>query len=543
MAKKPFFYVNEPTSPKLDEFDYDVIIVGSGITGLSAAHKILKKDCGITLLIIEGSDKIGGRVAVSGGTRGFFIDERQQHIKYLISKLGLMAINRREIEGEKKRVYYSRTGPIIQSHNMFDEVNGFIDRLDLTAENIELKTYEDYPDAERLARTSLNDLIINCISSSKAQEFIKAIAYTICGNFINNRVEAVSVSALWFIVMGIGAGGLRRRMKFALGNKRRQFIPDGASKVRKKLQSELESGDYKIQTKSVVNLIEFNDVCVYVSVRNGDQYKCEYVIVAVPPPESSKIKILPPKEEVARSQRSHEPGKGTFFLAMYDEPWWLENNYSGDIFGSKDNPSRFRLVYDATYPGLLSGNYLAGFFKGNSPQSGHPLRALRNCWVQTIWGENSTRQYSTDCKSFAEWRWPRENEETGIAEGGYPMTVMRPSHIKNHINPMLMPHKRVYWACSEYARCWPGTLDGAVESGEYAACSILFQLRPQSLNSQELRFITPNTVVRRKNDLPLDLVALRFFTMGIVTAVLIIFCKPVTCARLQKYIENGFQKL
>ncbi|XP_046414733.1 amine oxidase [flavin-containing] A [Neodiprion fabricii] len=519
-------YQNDPACPKPDDFDYNVIIVGSGITGLSAAHKIAEKNCGISVLVLEGSDKIGGRLAVSGVTKGFFIDNRQRHINRLIRELGLTSEYRKP-SGNEDRIYYSRSGPIVvRREKITDEIDDFVNRLDQTFQSSDLKICADYPEAKKLARMSFDAFIDDCITGSEARELMKAIVFSICG------LEAASVSTLWFIAMAIGAGGLKRRIKFALGSDWRKFIPGGAEEILKGLwRMAVHDEGTKIQTNSLVKLIEFNDVSAYVSILNGEQYKCEYVIVAVPPPESSKIRILPANEEVLKNQISHEPGRATFFVAKYDEAWWQRSNYSGDILGSIENPSELRIVYEATCPPDLSPAFLAGFLKRSADEkTTHPLEALRNCWTRTVWGaDGSALSYSTMLKHYAESKWSEEEEDSGMHRGGQPMSAMKPCHVKYHLNPMLTPHKRVYWACSEYARFWPGTMDGGVESGEYSACSILYQVRPQSLNSEELRFVTPKTapVAARKTDLPLDLVALHFVTTGIVTAILIIYCKPV----------------
>lgn len=41
---------------------------------------------------------------------------------------------------------------------------------------------------------------------------------------------------------------------------------------------------------------------------------------------------------------------------------------------------------------------------------------------------------------------------------------------------------RIYFAASEFAKDWPGTIDGALESGESAAIFLLLHARPQVLN-------------------------------------------------------------
>lgn len=47
-----------PTTPK--SYDNQVIIIGAGISGLAAAQKLAEKN--IKVLILEGRDRIGGRI-------------------------------------------------------------------------------------------------------------------------------------------------------------------------------------------------------------------------------------------------------------------------------------------------------------------------------------------------------------------------------------------------------------------------------------------------------------------------------------------------
>ncbi|XP_006811632.1 putative flavin-containing monoamine oxidase A, partial [Saccoglossus kowalevskii] len=41
--------------------DYDVIVVGAGLSGLSAAHEVKKIYPECTVLVLEAKDRVGGR--------------------------------------------------------------------------------------------------------------------------------------------------------------------------------------------------------------------------------------------------------------------------------------------------------------------------------------------------------------------------------------------------------------------------------------------------------------------------------------------------
>ena len=47
------------------DFQHDVVVVGSGAGGMTAA--LIAKDLGLDAIVIEKSDLVGGTTAVSGG--------------------------------------------------------------------------------------------------------------------------------------------------------------------------------------------------------------------------------------------------------------------------------------------------------------------------------------------------------------------------------------------------------------------------------------------------------------------------------------------
>jgi monoamine oxidase len=61
---------NELGNPK-----YDVIVVGAGMAGLSAAYRILTQRPGTNLLILESRGRIGGRIwSIPFDTKKFGLD-------------------------------------------------------------------------------------------------------------------------------------------------------------------------------------------------------------------------------------------------------------------------------------------------------------------------------------------------------------------------------------------------------------------------------------------------------------------------------------
>ncbi|RSL55648.1 hypothetical protein CEP51_014519 [Fusarium floridanum] len=99
--------------PKYDEW-YDVVVVGSGAAGLSAAVTAAKK-CGLKVLVTEKTGYFGGTSAYSGGalwipghkhqeSLGFGKDTREDATTYLKSNLG-------DLYNEDRIQAYLKTGP------------------------------------------------------------------------------------------------------------------------------------------------------------------------------------------------------------------------------------------------------------------------------------------------------------------------------------------------------------------------------------------------------------------------------------------------
>ena len=81
----------------MSEFDADVIVVGAGFTGLSAADALVA--AGLDVIVLEARDRVGGRVesaAFSDGVRvdtgGQFICDEMPEIMALTRRFGKVLV-------------------------------------------------------------------------------------------------------------------------------------------------------------------------------------------------------------------------------------------------------------------------------------------------------------------------------------------------------------------------------------------------------------------------------------------------------------------
>lgn len=55
------FIKNESCNSQNNQFIYDVIIIGAGLSGLYSAYYLTKKCNDLRILVIEGKDRLGGK--------------------------------------------------------------------------------------------------------------------------------------------------------------------------------------------------------------------------------------------------------------------------------------------------------------------------------------------------------------------------------------------------------------------------------------------------------------------------------------------------
>jgi oxygen-dependent protoporphyrinogen oxidase len=113
-----------------------VIVLGAGLAGLVAAHRLAQR--GVAVVVLEAADSVGGRMTTET-TDGFVIDRGAQflstayaHLPALVSELGLQTLWRPTgaraaivRDGEPRRVHYRNplsfaTGGLLRPRELID---------------------------------------------------------------------------------------------------------------------------------------------------------------------------------------------------------------------------------------------------------------------------------------------------------------------------------------------------------------------------------------------------------------------------------------
>lgn len=236
-----------------------------------------------------------------------------------------------------------------------------------------------------------------------------------------------------------GAGGFLQRLKISLGDKKRFFIQSGMAELVKRLSNNITKMQGIIRLSESVSNIQFSDTRTYVTTSSNKCYKCEYVIIAVPPPESLEITVEPSlSPKFKKVQSLFENGKNLFFTATFSQEFRNDNyNYPLNIITTPDCESNLKLLYDATHSSNKSQQVLAGFLDESTFQTRRKFRffnTLNKCFRGNA---------AQNCIDYKERKWmPFNLSNKESIRGGSPMSFLNPCDFQNYFNPLSIRNGR-----------------------------------------------------------------------------------------------------
>ena len=311
----------------------DVVVIGAGFAGLTAARELAKDDRSV--YVLEARNRVGGRVrnrSIGGGeeteTGGTFAGPTQNHILDLAAELGVDTFPTFN-EGENvyfadgTRMTYSDSGPTGTAPpdpSIIPDLATVVARLDEMSKQVPIDAPWEAASAGDWDRQTLEQWINENSASPRFKRLVPAATRPIFG------AEPREISLL-FTLFYIAASGDERNV----GTFERNFnTRDGAQMFRFEGGSQVLCDRLahrlgpRVKLRTPVSRIVVGKGGVRVESRRY-VITAKRVIVAVPPVLAGRIHYSPGLP-ASRVQLTRVMPQGTLLkvTAVYDRPFWRE---------------------------------------------------------------------------------------------------------------------------------------------------------------------------------------------------------------------------
>ncbi|KAK5851765.1 hypothetical protein PBY51_023293 [Eleginops maclovinus] len=473
---------------------WDVIIVGAGLSGLSAAHLLRKRNAKFKILVLEGKDRVGGRTvsaeipAANGVDRwdfgGQWVGSTQTHILELIRELGLETYAQFNIgkkvhhmggPGSKVRTY-STIIPALSLMGLMD-MTQLLWKIDRLCATVCVQEPSMTPGAVELDSMTLQSYIEKQAWTTELKEEMGVCSRSVLG------MEPSQMSFLFFLMYAAAAGGVMPLLESTPGCAQELKIKGGTQQLSQCLAEHV--GLKNVRLGSAVTAIWQDAEWARVTTTTNT-FLCRAVIVTCPPHLAAKIQYQPALPNQREFLTQNMPvGHMIKFILTYQTAFWREKGFSGEIVAGSSTGCPFCVTFDATSP---SGNAaLVGFIAGqqasqwSSKESGERREAVLSSLVKYLGPEAASFIH------YEEKDWAKEEYS-----GGCPVNVMAPGLLTYYHPSLRKPCGRIHWAGTETATMWCGYMSGAVQAGQRASLEVLAELCPMNLTQEEQEAVQHN---------------------------------------------------
>lgn len=335
----------------MQRLERDVVIVGAGATGLTAATQL--RDAGLSVIVLEARDRVGGRLwtnHIDGQMLeigGQWVSPDQTALLDTLDSLGLATYDRYR-DGES--VYIGRdgaakrfTGDIFPaSAHTESEIERLIGILDELVAQTDPAAPWEHPDAATFDHISFQAWLEQQSDDEEARE---NVALFIADAMLTKPAHAFSL--LQALLMAASAGSFSHLVDadFILDKR----VVGGLQQVPLHLAAQLDPDDVRLEQP--VRRIQWSDAALPEDATPGETVQvftddlvvtARRVIVAVPPNLYNRIEYAPNLPRLRQQMQQHQSlGLVIKVHATYDTPFWREDGLSATAF------SPFQLVHEA----------------------------------------------------------------------------------------------------------------------------------------------------------------------------------------------------
>ncbi len=423
--------------------DADVVVVGAGIAGLTAAWRL--KQAGHTVAIMEANSRVGGRIyGFSIADRvvqlgGRWIGPGQDAIKKLAGELGV-AVKPLQIFDDAAEARGVTEPALIES----------VREIDNAAQMVPLDQPWTVPDADVLDGQTLATWLSTTFGPQHA-----ATLGDILTGFLPEPQDVSLLHALFYLKSNGGFAGILGLDGPAHDS---EIFVGGAHAMTDKLAERLGDAIY-LETSAMSVRHDGSGVAV---VGDGLTVDASHAIVTLPPVLAGRLRWDPPLSPARDYLTQRMPIRGKITAAaIYDQPFWRDagiSSYASDAMiawdeGGDELPAAFTMLVsirrsreisempEGERQGALLDDLAAGL--GPAARDAHAVHMVN--WAAEPW--------SRGCNSFM---------TTGVWT--------------NWGHALREPVGHIRWASAEVSERFAGQMEGAVRTAEAAAAAVRMAL-------------------------------------------------------------------
>lgn len=448
----------------------DVVVVGAGLSGLSAARAVV--EAGRKAVVLEARDRVGGRtwsvvedgVVIDHG--GQWAGPGQTRVLELIEEFGLETFTtyvdgeNLQVDTEGNRTRFAGAIPTSDPVEAADLVDAMVE-LTVTALEVDPARPWEHPRAALLDGMTLESWIAGRDWCEGAKGWLRMIARVL---FPAEPGEISLLHALFYIA---SAGSLEK-MIATVGGAQETRLADGAQAISLRLAGLL--GD-RIRHGCPVHRVDHTPDGVVVH-HEGGSVAARRLIMAIPPTLAGRVRYAPALPGF-RDQLTQRSFMGSVIKThlVYDTPFWRDDNLSGQVLSQT---GIVQVTFDNTHPRSPHGVLLAFIDSHQARRASLLTRQDRRAAVlECVAGYLGPR--ALEPLAYHETSWMDEEWSRGAYVG-----VMGPGTWTGLGPALRAPIGPIHWAGTETALVWNGYMEGAIRSGEAAAAAVLADLADEA---------------------------------------------------------------
>jgi monoamine oxidase len=461
----------------------DVIVIGAGYAGLTAAYRIAQR--GKSVIVLEARNRVGGRTfnhELPGGKwselGATFVGPTQDPVLKITKEMGVKLFDTYDTGNNVYRQdgmnsTYSDSGPLGSVFGTAPpdplaaaDVIATVAQLDQMATSVPVDAPWTAQSAEDWdSQTLYSWAKQNSTGSPRFMDLLQIATEPIFG------AEARDISLLYTLFYIAASGNEKNPGTFernfnTRGGAQQQRMFGGTQLLAKRLAKRLGK-KHVLLNAPARRIVQKKGGGIRV---DSDHFSVhgKRVIVAVPPPLAGRIRYEP-KLPNNRDQLTQRMPMGTLIKVevFYDKPFWRGAGFTGQGL-SDEGPiaATFDISPPDGKPGILMG-FIGGDRARHWQALGPKARRLHVLdELAKLYGPAAHKP-----KEYLEFSWVTEKWTRGC-----PVSVLGPGTLVGFGPAIRKPVGRIHWAGTETSTYWNGYMDGAVRSGQRAAREVLREI-------------------------------------------------------------------